>query len=309
MTLKSLVLALAGTAVLAGAAAGAKLPVISKDPYVGAIALDASTGQVLFESNADAKAYPASCLKLMNMLILQEKIEQGALKLTDTVTATAEASKIGGSQVYLKEHEIFSVEDLLYALMIQSANDAATALAIHVGGSKDGFVQMMNERAAALGMKDTHFNSVHGLPPSEGQQPDVTTVRDFSRLCLELCKHPDVFKYTSTKTRGFRQDTFGMQNHNKMLWTFPGCDGFKTGYYTAAGYSIAATATRNGARVIAVVLGSRERTVRDAKAAELLSKAFLAAPRPAAPATPAAPAAAAAPTVSTNGFLPAINRR
>ena len=256
---------------------------ISKAPYLGAIVVEAGSGKVLFEDNADVKAYPASVLKLMDLLIILEKIEQGALKYEDPVTVTAEASKMGGSQVYLKENEVFTVDELLFALMIQSANDAATALAIHVAGSKEAFVEMMNQRAKELGMNATSFESVHGLPPGAGQKPDVTTPRDFSILCRELAKHPKVFEYTSVRQKGFRNDTFGMQTHNHLLGNFEGCDGFKTGYFKSAGYSIAATAVRNGVRVIALVMGSEGREVRDAKAKELLAKGFLAAPRKDAP--------------------------
>ena len=268
----------------------AKLENVARDPYIGAIVVDADTGNVLFSDKADQKGYPASVLKLMDLLVILDKIEEGRIKLTDIVRTTAEASRTGGSQVYLKEHEEFTVEELLYALMVQSANDAAVALAIHIAGSKDGFVALMNEKAKEIGMTSTRFNSVHGLPPSTGQEPDVTTARDLSLLCLELLKYPDVLTYTSVKTRPFRPEAnppFMMQNHNKLLWSFDGCDGFKTGYFTAAGFSIAATAKRGGNRVIAVVLGSTSRQVRDAKTAELLSRGFLIVPPKAEPPPPA----------------------
>lgn len=264
----------------------AKVQTVSRDPYLGAIVLDADTGQVIFEDNADAVGYPASVLKLMDLLVILDKVQQGVLRLEDLVPVTAEASKIGGSQVYLAEKEVFSIDEMLYALMIQSANDAATALAIKVAGSKDGFVQLMNEKARELGMKHTKFMTVHGLPPSPGTnvEPDTTTARDLSILARALCKYPDVFRYTSTQVRGFRNNTFEMRNHNKLLGTVEGVDGFKTGYFTAAGFSIIATAQREGVRIIAVVMGSTSRQVRDAKAAELLAKGFLAVPRRAAPA-------------------------
>ena len=254
---------------------GAGLATISKSPYVGAIVVDAASGKVLFEDKADAKAYPASVLKLMDILIILGKTDQGVLKLEDPVTVTAESSKMGGSQVYLKEKEVFSVDELLYALMIQSANDAATALAIHVAGTKDAFVDLMNQEAKKLGMNNTVFQSVHGLPPGAGQMPDETTARDLALLACELAKHPAIFKYTSVRQRGFRNDTFGMQTHNHLLGDFEGCDGFKTGYFRAAGYSMVATALRNNRRVIAVVLGSPTRDERDAKVRELLTKGFM----------------------------------
>lgn len=277
------------------------IPPINKSPYVSALVVDADTGNVLFEDNADARVYPASVLKLMVLYVLLDRLDQGLLKLDEMVPVTVEAYKTGGSQVYLDPKEQFTVEELLYALMVQSANDAAVALATHIAGSKEGFVALMNQKAEALGMKNSRFHSVHGLPPSEGQEPDVTTARDLAILCRELAKRPDTFKYTGTKSRGFRNDTFMMYNHNKLLTQVPGSDGFKTGYYQAAGFSIAATAKRGGVRIISLVMGSADRKVRDAKAMELLGKGFaMVPPRPEAitAATPAAPAAAPPPTAT-----------
>lgn len=253
-------------------------PGIAKDPYVGAILVDAMAGRVLFEDHADAQAYPASVLKLMDMLILIEKIEQKQLSLQDQVVVSPKAAKTGGSQVWLADKEVFTVDELMYALMIQSANDAAVALAEKAAGSTEAFVALMNQRARALGMTHTLFQSVHGLPPGAGQSPDVSTPRDFAILCLELLKHPDVLRYTATLNRPFRpnagEKTVMMRNHNHLLTEVTGCDAFKTGYFTKAGYSIAATAARPGQRVIAIVMGSGDRKVRDAKAASLLAKGF-----------------------------------
>jgi D-alanyl-D-alanine carboxypeptidase (penicillin-binding protein 5/6) len=255
---------------------------IARDPYLGAIAIDAATGRVLFEDQADAKAYPASTLKLMNLLIVLETIQQGRLSLQDTVTVSARAAKVGGSQVWLAEKEVFTVDELLYALMVQSANDAALALSEKVAGTPEVFVDLMNQRARALGMTNTVFHSVHGLPPAAGQEHDVTTARDFARLCREVLRHPDTLRYTSTRERPFRPNVAGktvvMRTHNHLLGAVEGCDGLKTGYFLEAGYSLAATATRQGQRVIVVVVGSVDRKVRDTKATELLAKAFLALP-------------------------------
>ncbi len=255
-------------------AARAPVSSLAQDPYASALLVEAESGKVLFEASADAKVYPASVLKLMNLYVILERIEQGKLKLDDMVQVSPEAAKVGGSQVYLDPKEQFSVEDMLYALMVQSANDAATALAIHIAGSKEGFVALMNQKAQELGMKHSTFHSVHGLPPSAGQEPDVTTARDLVILCRALAKRPDALKYTGTQSKGFRGDSFMMHNHNKLLGHVAGCDGFKTGYYQAAGFSIAATAMKGGVRMIVVVMGSKDRKVRDAKAAELLAKGF-----------------------------------
>ncbi len=256
-------------------AARAKLDPIARNPYVSAIVIDADTGQPLFTRNAVAPAYPASVLKLMDLYIVLDLVQQGRLNLTDMVSVSAAASNMGGSQVYLKEGERFSVEDLLYALMIQSANDAALALAEHIAGSKEAFVAMMNAKARELGMKDTTFHSVHGLPPAEGQGVDVTTARDLAILCRALIALPGALTYTSTSERGFRNDTFTMQTHNSLLKRVRGCDGLKTGYFRVAGYSIAATAQRDGRRIICIVMGSEDKQTRDAQAIQLIEQGFL----------------------------------
>ena len=275
--------------------------IISRNPYLGAIVLDAATGKVLFEEQADVKGYPASVLKLMDLLIILEKIEQGQLSLQDQVPVSAKASHTGGSRVWLKDKENFTLDDMLYALMVQSANDAAVALAEKVAGTTDGFVELMNKRARELGMTSTTFHSVHGLPPGKGQEHDITTARDLSILCRELLKHPDTLRYTATRERPFRsnvpQNTVVMRTHNHLLGHVDGCDGLKTGYITQAGYSIAVTASRNGRRVVVIVLDSIDLKTRDAKAAELLARGFavlpVAAPAPA-PSSPPPKAQAAA---------------
>lgn len=253
---------------------------ISRNPYLGAIVEDAATGRVLFEAQADAKGYPASVLKLMDLLIILEKIEQGQLSLKDPVPVSAKAAKTGGSQVWLAEKETFTLDDMLYALMVKSANDAAVALAEKVAGSTDAFVELMNRKAKELGMTSTVFHSVHGLPPARGQEHDVTTARDLAILCRALLKHPDTLRYTSTRQREFRPNagkkTVTMRAHNHLLARVDGCDGLKTGYIAQAGFSIAVTAARNGQRVIVVVLDSIDLKTRDSHAAELVAKGFAA---------------------------------
>ena len=255
---------------------------VARSPYLGAIIVDAADGKVLFEDQANAKGYPASVLKLMDLLVILEKIEQGKLSLQDQVPVSAKASHTGGSRVWLKEKESFTVDEMLYALMVQSANDSAVALAEKVAGSTDAFVELMNQRAQALGMASTVFHSVHGLPPGKGQQHDVTTARDLSLLCRELLGRPDTLRYTSTRERQFRpgaaKGMVDMRAHNHLLGQVQGCDGLKTGYIAQAGYSIAVTAARNGHRIIVVVLDSTDLKTRDAKAAELVEKGFAALP-------------------------------
>lgn len=271
---------------------------IAKNPYLAAIVVDAATGRVLIDDGGNTKAYPASVLKLMDLLIILEKIERGELSLQDQVPVSAKAAQTGGSQVWLAHNESFTVEDMLYALMIRSANDAAVALAEKVAGSTEAFVALMNKRAQELGMTNTKFQSVHGLPPAAGQEHDVTTPRDLSLLCRELVKRPEALKYTSTRTRPFRPNggtkMVMMRTHNHLLANLDGCDGLKTGFTARAGYSIAVTAARNGQRVIVVVMGSPDYKTRDARAAELANKGFVALQSAAAPAKAPAPAAPAA---------------
>ncbi len=256
----------------------AAIGVRSADPYLGAIVIDVATGTVLFEDKADEPGYPASVIKLMDLLLIEERIDSGFLSLSNRVQVTAEAAAIGGSQVYLAEKEIFPVEELLAALVIHSANDAAAALALYVAGTRPAFVGLMNTRAAELGMTATRFHSVHGLPPTEGQEPDVSTARDLSLLGREiLLKHPDVTRFSSMQNRPFRNGAFTLRNPDHLIGSYPGCDGLKTGYFKAGGFSIVSTAQRNGRRVLAVVLGCRDSKVRDATAKDLLSKGFLAA--------------------------------
>ncbi len=272
--------------------------IISSNHYLGAIVVDAASGRVLFEDKADAKGYPASVLKLIDLLIILERIEQKQLSFQDQVPVSAKSSKTGGSQVYLAEKESFTVDEMLYALMVQSANDAAVALAEKVAGSTDAFIELMNKKAKDLGMNSTVFHSVHGLPPARGQDHDVTTARDLSILCRELLlKHPDTLRYTSTRERPFRPNagdkTLIMRTHNHLLGHVEGCDGLKTGYITQAGFSIAVTASRHGQRIVAIVLDSIDLKTRDNKAKELVAKGFAVLEPAAGPATHSAQTAKA----------------
>jgi D-alanyl-D-alanine carboxypeptidase (penicillin-binding protein 5/6) len=282
----------------------AALATIARDPYIGAIAIETATGRVLVEDQADATVYPASVTKLMDMLLLLERIGRGTLHLSDQVRTTAEAARVGGSQVYLKEHEVFTIEELLYALMVQSANDAATALAIHTAGSTEAFVAQMNQKAQALGMKNTRFYSCHGLPPTPPRTPqevDVSTPRDLAILARELLiNHPEILRYTACVVRPFRNGSLIMRNHNRLLRTMPGVDGLKTGYFPAAGYSVVATAKRDGRRVIVVGAGSKARRglARDKAATEIFARAFAALPPP--PREPAQTNFVAAAVAATN---------
>lgn len=236
---------------------------------------DPLTGQVIVDQNSHEPLPPASMTKLMTTYVVLKRIHDGPLSLTDQILTSAHAAKMGGSQVFLKEHELFSVDDLLTALLVQSANDAAMALAEHVGGSEDGFVAMMNDEASQLGMKESEFHSPHGLPPSTGALPDKVSANDFMILAGALLKqYPEVLARTKLFEADFRGGDFKMMNHNHLLKSFSGCDGLKTGFYGQAGFSVAATAERNGSRLLAVVMGCQSRKKRDAEAARLLSSGF-----------------------------------
>ncbi|MDR2982172.1 MAG: D-alanyl-D-alanine carboxypeptidase [Puniceicoccales bacterium] len=282
-------LCLAGVAALNAAPKKATTPPFT---YIGAICMDAETGTVFAEENADTVGQPASVTKLMTLLLVLERVDSGRISLKDTLTVSRdtanEGMRRGSSSVWLKQGEKFSIDELLYALMIKSANDAAVALAEHVAGNRAAFVQLMNTRAAELGMRSTRYTTPNGLPYS-GVAPDVSSSRDLAILCRELLKHGDTLRYTSTKERVFRPDGIegkgktNLINHNKLLWNFPddACDGLKTGYTDAAGCSIAATASRGGKRVIAIVLGGKggvsarqAQRFREAKAGEMMTNAF-----------------------------------
>jgi D-alanyl-D-alanine carboxypeptidase (penicillin-binding protein 5/6) len=249
---------------------------LSRDPYYGAVVIDAATGMILHEDHASAVAYPASMIKLANLFILMDDLKAGKLRLDEPVTVAREVAQVGGRQVWLKEGEVFPLEELLYAMVVHSANDAAAALAIRASGSREAHAARMTAKARELGLRNTTFNSVHGLPPGPGQEVDVTSALDMALLSKALMeKHPEIVKYTAVATRNFREtNTVQLTSSNHLLGKVPGCDGLKTGYFYAGGFSIAATAQRDGRRVIAVVLGSKDKNVRDAKAAELIEKGF-----------------------------------
>jgi len=244
--------------------------------YSEACVLEPVTGTVIFESNDHAAWPTASLAKMMLMLIVAEKIHDGSLKLTDNITTSRKAAEMGGSQVYLKEGETFSLDDMMKAVVVHSANDASVAVAEYIAGSTESFVVMMNQQAAALGMKDSHYYSANGLPPAKGEPPDVASAYDQAILARALLKYPDVIRWASIDTAPFRAGTFILRNTNHMVRTYPGCDGLKTGFYNEAGFNVVATAKRGGLRLIAVVLGTPRVNLTNFKqASELLSQGFL----------------------------------
>ncbi len=238
------------------------------------LVMEATTGKVLEEQNMHEKRAPASMTKLMVAYIVLDRIAKGENHLTDKVRTSPEASHIGGSRVYLKEGEEFSLEEMMKAVMIASANDAAYAIGELISGTREAFVDLMNEKAKSLGMNDTEFNSPHGLPPGKGQKEDLTSCFDMAILARELLKYPKVIEWSSTKTADFRSGTFILNNHNKLLSRMPEVDGLKTGYYGETGYNVTVTAKKGDLRFIVVVMGSPTWKARDDFAVEKLKRFF-----------------------------------
>jgi D-alanyl-D-alanine carboxypeptidase (penicillin-binding protein 5/6) len=245
-----------------------------ENPYRAFVIVEGSTGKVLDGENIHLKWPPASITKLMVAYIVMERLAKGEMQLGDKITVSREASRMGGSQVFLKEGESFTLEELMKAMLVASANDAAYALAQRVAGSKEGFVKLMNEEAKALNMEDTEFHSVHGLPPSNNEPDDLTSCHDLAILARALMRFPKVLEWTSIQTERFRNGTFIMTNHNKLLERMRGVDGLKTGYYRKAGYNVVVSAKKGGLRLIAVVMGSSTPKIRDRVAEEKLKEYF-----------------------------------
>lgn len=219
-----------------------------------AVLMDQTTGKVLMKMNENQKLYPASVTKIMSMLLVAEAIDNNTIRLTDEVTASTEASKKGGSQIWLKEGETMTVEELLKATAVYSANDACTALGEYIAGSDEGFVMMMNERAQELGMKNTHFDNCTGL--DDTTQTHLTTAYDIALMSRELMKHQFIMQYTKIWMDSLRDGKTELVNTNKLIRFYEGATGLKTGTTSKAGCCISATATRDGTSLIAVVMGA-----------------------------------------------------
>ncbi|MBQ4491894.1 MAG: serine hydrolase [Deltaproteobacteria bacterium] len=245
-------------------------PVITEPPpppdyiYQAYAVADAATGAILEGENIDMLWPPASVTKIMLSCIILEKVYRGELRLNERVYVSKAAAEIGGTQVYLKAGESFTLEEMMRAIMIQSANDAAHAVAEHVAGNADAFVRLMNRKAAQLGMNNTVFGCVHGLPPVNGRRENLTTCRDLLRLAREALRYPKLRDWTSVSRSTFRRGTTHIHSKNKLLETMPGIvDGLKTGFYRKAGYNIVATGRYGGKRILVVVLGSPTGPIRN----------------------------------------------
>ena len=239
---------------------------------VSAILMDAATGTVFYEKNADAALPPASVTKIMTLLLTMEALEDGKIKLDDQVSVSANAAAMGGSQVYLEEGEQMSVEDMLKCVIIASANDAALALAEYVAGSEEAFVRRMNERASELGMKNTHFENTNGL--DDTVENHVISARDIAIMSRELIKHPKILEYSSIWMDTVRNGSFGLTNTNRLIRFYKDATGLKTGSTAKAKFCISATAKRDGMHLICVVMGAESRDSRNAIATQLLDYGF-----------------------------------
>ncbi len=241
----------------------------------GAVLIDAATGTVLYEQNAHETLPPASVTKVMTMLLIMEAIDSGRIGWDDQVTASEAASAKGGSQIYLEPGEVMTVQVLLKAVAVSSANDAACALAEHIAGSESAFVDMMNQRAKELGMNDTHFVNCTGLDDDANAKDHKTSAYDIALMSKELLtEHPDIKKFTTIWMDTIRDGAFGLANTNKMVRFYNGCTGLKTGYTSQAGFCLSASAERDGMELIAVVLGCDTSADRFAACKSMLDYGF-----------------------------------
>lgn len=235
--------------------------------------IEATTGKVLFEKNPDERVAVASMTKMMDQILILEAIEKGTLTWEEKITVSNNAAGMGGSQIWLQPNEVMSVRDLMKGLSMASANDAAVALAERIGGSEAGFVEMMNQKAQELGLQNTHFVNATGLD----EENHYSSARDMGKIAVELLKHDQILEFSSVYEDYLRVDTpnkFWLVNTNKLVRTYPGADGLKTGHTDAALYCMAVTAKKDNLRLVAIVLGEEDNNVRNSETASLLDYGF-----------------------------------
>ncbi len=251
-------------------------PISAEDLTLNAkssILIEASTGKILYEKNKDERYAPASMTKMMSLVIIMDNIYNGNLRLDEMVKTSKNASGMGGSQIFLKEGEEMSVDDMLKGITIGSANDATVALAERIAGSEEAFVKIMNEYAKKLGLKNTHFKNCTGLDEND----HYSSAYDMSVIARELVKHDKILNYSSIYETYLRSDTdnkFWLVNTNKLVRFYKGVDGLKTGYTDTAGYCLTATINKDNMRVIAVVMGEDSSTTRNSEISGLLDYAY-----------------------------------
>ena len=258
--------------------AGAMLPAVRAAeldlPAPSYVLMERSTGEVLLEHNAHERLRPASVTKVMTLLLIMEALDDGRIGWDDMVQTSAAAAAKGGSQIYLEENEQLPLEEMLKSIVVSSANDCACAMAEHIAGSEAAFVEMMNARAEQLGMTDTHFVNCTGLDDEPEAAEHLTTAYDIALMSRALLSHEAIKKYTTIWMDTVRDGQFGLSNTNKLVRFYDGTTGLKTGYTSAAGHCLSASAERNGMELIAVVLHCASSTDRFESAKALLNYGF-----------------------------------
>lgn len=237
-----------------------------------AVLMEAETGTILYAKNADAALPPASVTKIMTLLLFMEEVDKGNIRLDEEITVSEYAASMGGSQVYLEPGETMAAEELLKCVIISSANDGAVALAEKVAGSEEAFVALMNRRAEELGMDNTRFENVTGL--DDDTEKHLTSAYDIALMSRELISHETILKYSSIWMDTIRDGQFGLTNTNRLIRFYDGATGLKTGSTSKAGFCISATAKRDGMHLIAVIMGSPTRDIRNEAARCLLDYGF-----------------------------------
>ena len=236
-----------------------------------AILIEQATGQILYEHNIHEKLRPASVTKIMSILLIMEQIHNGNLSLTDSISCSENATSMGGSQIWLDTRETLTVEEMLKAICVVSANDCVVAMAEHIAGSEEAFVQMMNDKAKELGMNDTTFKNCHGID----EDGHVTSSYDIALMSKELLnKYPEVTKYTTIWMDSLRDGKSELVNTNKLIRNYKGATGLKTGSTSLALYNLSASATRDGLSLIAVIMKAPTTKIRFEEAQKLLDYGF-----------------------------------
>lgn len=232
--------------------------------------MEASTGEIMYEHNSREHLEPASVTKVMSLLLVCEALEEEIISLEDMVTGSEKAASMGGSQIWLENGESLSVNDMLKAMVVVSANDCTVAMAEHLAGSEEAFVERMNKRAKELGMNDTNFVNATGLPAEN----HYTCANDIALMTCELLKHDVIFNYTNIWMDSLRGGEMGLSNTNKLIRFYQGANGMKTGYTDSAKYCLSATAKRDGMQLVAVVMKAPSSDERFADAKKLLDFGF-----------------------------------
>lgn len=235
------------------------------------ILIEMNTGSVIYENNADEKAYPASVTKIMTMLLIMEAIDSGKISYEDKVTCSENAAAMGGSQIWFKVGEQLTIDEALKSICVVSANDVCVAMAEMIGGNEENFVKMMNDKAKELNMTGTNFVNCHGIDDPN----HYTTARDIAKMSIELMtKHPEITKYTTIWMDTIRNGEFQLSNTNKLIRYYDGATGLKTGFTSTALYNLSATATKGEMSLVAVVLTAPSSDVRNEEAKQLLNYGF-----------------------------------